>query len=140
ETEPRRTPSHYGDARTAWDGVLPGSLQIPIHIEAASFHGKAVHFDVLYPWDLPGEYQPTTKEKVKSWLTIGVLAATVIGAALLGLRNTRRGLTDQNGAFRLALFIFVVSMLRGMLVAHHVPSLNAEFLIMEEHLAWSLLW
>src|SRR5262249_15626889 len=93
--------------------------------------------------DRPGsqeQYQRSTKEKLKSWLMIGVLAATVIGAALLGLRNTRRGLTDQNGAFRLALFTFVISMLRGMLVAHHVPSLEAEFFIMEEHLAWSLLW
>jgi len=27
-----------------------------------------------------------------------------------------------------------------MLMAHHVPSLGAEFGILEEHLAWSLLW
>ncbi|HMH42398.1 MAG TPA: protein kinase [Pyrinomonadaceae bacterium] len=143
ETEPRWTPPRYSDARAAWDGVRPGSMQLPIHIEAAAFHGKPIFFDVIFPWDRPyrqEEYQPSLKEKFKNWLLISLLAATVIGAALLGLRNIRLGRSDRNGAMRLAMYTFVISMIRGMLVAHHVPSLGGEFTILQEHLAWSLLW
>ena len=143
ETEARWTPPRFADARAAWDGVWPGPQQIPIHLEAAAFHGKPVYFAVIYPWDRPGRqevYRPPLKEKVRSWLLISLLAATVIGAALLGFRNIRLGLSDRNGALRFAIYTFVISMLRGMLVAHHVPSLSAEFAILEEHLAWSLLW
>src|SRR4029453_3221547 len=68
-----------------------------------------------------------------------LLAATVIAATLIGFRNVRLGLGDQHGAFRLALYTFVVSFLQGMLIAHHVPTL-VEFGIVSEHLAWSLLW
>jgi len=143
ETEARWTPPRFADARAAWDGVWPGPQQIPIHLEAAAFHGKPVYFAVIYPWDRPGRqevYQPSLKAKVQSWLLISLLAATVIGAALLGFRNIRLGLSDRNGALRFAIYTFVISMLRGMLVAHHVPSLSAEFSILKEHLAWSLLW
>ena len=143
EAGPRWTPPRFGDVRAAWDGVLPGSREIPIHIDAAAFHGKPAYFQVIYPWDRPfrqEEYQPLLKEKIKNWLLVGLLAATVIGASLLGLRNIRLGLSDRNGATRLALYTFVISMIRGMLMAHHVPSLGTEFGILEEHLAWSLLW
>ena len=143
ETEPRWTPSRYSDARAAWDGVAPGSSALPIHIDAAAFHGRPVYFQIIYPWDRPfrqEEFQPSLKEKIKNWLLLSLLGATVIGAALLGLRNIRLGRSDRNGAMRLAMYTFVISMIRGMLVAHHVPSLGGEFSILQEHLAWSLLW
>ena len=143
EGEPRWTPPRYGDVRAAWEGFLPGLSEIPIHIDAATLHGRPIYFQVIYPWDRPfrqEEYQPSLKEKIKNWLLVSLLAAIVIGAALLGLRNIRLGLSDRNGAMRLALYTFVISMIRGMLVAHHVPSLGGEFGILEAHLAWSLLW
>jgi len=142
-TEPRWSPPRHSDTRAAWDGTLPGQLQIPIHIEAAAFHGKPVYFEIIYPWDRPyrqEEYQPSLKEKVKSWLTVSLLAVVVIGGALLARRNMRLGLSDRQGAFHLALYTFVLSILRGMLIAHHVPAVDAEFGILLEHLAWSLLW
>jgi len=101
ETEPRWTPSRYSDARAAWDGMRPGPMQLPIHIEAAAFHGKTVYFDIVYPWDRPfrqEEYQPSLKEKLKNWLLVSLLAATVVGAALLGLRNIRLGRSDRRRA------------------------------------------
>jgi serine/threonine protein kinase len=143
ETEPRWTPSRYSDARAGWDGVAPGSSALPIHIDAAAFHGRPVYFQIIYPWDRPfrqEEYQRSLKEKIKNWLLLSLLGATVIGAALLGLRNIRLARSDRNGAMRLAMYTFVISMIRGMLVAHHVPSLGGEFSILQEHLAWSLLW
>jgi serine/threonine-protein kinase len=143
EAVSRWTPPYNSDARTAWDGELSGPLKIPIHIEAAAFHGKPVYFAILYPWNRPDrqeERQPPQIKKIKIWLAVGLVIATVLGAALLALRNVRLGLSDRQGAFRLALYIFVIGLVRGMLVAHHVPNLGAEFTILQTHLAWALLW
>ncbi len=49
-TQPGWTPPFYADARTAWTGTIPGDPEIPLRIEAASFHGKPVSFEVVAPW------------------------------------------------------------------------------------------
>jgi serine/threonine-protein kinase len=142
ETEPRWTPPRYSDLRAAWEGVSPGSQSIPIRVEAAAFHGKPVYFDIIYPWDRPfhqEQYQPSLQQKIRSWLTVGLLAAIVGGAALLGLRNIRHGRSDRNGAARLAMYTFGINVVTGLLTVHHVPALNSEFAILEERLAWALL-
>jgi serine/threonine-protein kinase len=141
ETDSRWIPPEPSDARAAWDGILPGNLKIPIHIEAAAFRGKPVYFNIIYSWDRPlrqEEPQPQLALTVKMWLVFGLIVATVIAATLIGFRNVRLGLGDQHGAFRLALYTFIVSVVHGMLVAHHVPT-NAESGIVQEHLAWALL-
>jgi serine/threonine protein kinase len=142
ETDSRWIPPEPADARAAWDGILSGNLKIPVHIEAAAFHGKPVYFNIFYPWDRPlrqEQQKPQLALTVKTWVVFGLLVAIVIAATLIGFRNVRLGLGDQHGAFRLALYMFIVSFLQGMLVAHHVPT-NAEFGIVLEHLAWALLW
>lgn len=142
DTDSRWVPPEPSDARAAWDGILPGSLKIPIHIEAATFHGKPVYFNIIYPWDRPSrqeQTQPQLALTVKMWVVFGVVVAIVIAASLIGFRNVRLGLGDQHGAFRLALYMFIVSLVQGMFVAHHVPT-DAEVGIVLEHLAWALLW
>src|SRR5207247_7367414 len=100
-----------------------GSPEIPIHIDAATLHGRPIYFQVIYPWDRPfrqEEYQPSLKEKIKNWLLVSLLAAIVIGAALLGLRDIRLGPSDLNALMRLALYTFVISMMRASLLATKV--------------------
>ena len=143
EVASRWTPPETSDVREAWDGVLPGKWNVPVHIEAAAFHGKPIYFNIIYSWNRPlgqEQRQPGLIVTVMTWLGIGLPVVAVLGATLVGLRNARLGLSDQHGAFRLALYIFVLSLLQRMLVAHHVPILNAEFNILQEHLAWALLW
>jgi hypothetical protein len=141
ETVSLRTPPHESDARATWDGMMPGPLNIPIQIDAAAFHGKFIYFNIIYPWDRsPRPQQPLSSlnPRSKTLVAIGLVLATVIGASFLALRNVRLGLSDQQGAFRLSLFTFLLIVARGMLVAHHVPTLE-EALIVNEHLAWALL-
>jgi serine/threonine-protein kinase len=51
----------------------------------------------------------------------------MLGALLLARHNLRSGRGDRKGAFRLASFVFVLSMLAWLFGAHHVPSLMDEF-------------
>jgi serine/threonine-protein kinase len=56
----------------------------------------------------------------------GVLAAVLIGSILLARRNLRLGRGDRRGAFKLAFFVFSVTLLSTLLAADHVPSLGKE--------------
>jgi serine/threonine-protein kinase len=62
------------------------------------------------------------------------------GAALLARHNLRSGRGDRKGAFRLASFVFVLSMLAWLFGAHHVPSLMDEFNIFLINLSEWLLF
>src|SRR6185295_12310861 len=72
------TPPSAYDARTAWVGAYPQAPQLPVRIEAASYRGKPVYFDVVGPWDKPTrqeEPQLTTQEKVLVGLLLGLFIA-----------------------------------------------------------------
>ncbi|MFL6231120.1 MAG: protein kinase [Pyrinomonadaceae bacterium] len=139
--EPRWIPEHYSDARAAWEGVSPQQPQIPIRVEAAAYRGKPVYFDVIYPWEQPSRQVEQTQsagERAVVVLVFGIVCAVMLGAVLLAWRNIRRGQGDRKGAFRLALFVFAVNMLRGVVWAHHVPNFIEEFDIFLDHLAIAL--
>ena len=44
----------------------------------------------------------------------------------MGRRNLQLGRGDRRSAFRIAIFIFLVSVIGGLLGAHHVPDLGEE--------------
>lgn len=43
QTQPKWISLANSDARAAWEGKLPSQIQIPIRVEAASYHGKPVY-------------------------------------------------------------------------------------------------
>ncbi len=53
EIESQWTPPFYADERKAWEGRHVDHAEIPVRIEAAAFHGRAVYFNVIFPWDKP---------------------------------------------------------------------------------------
>jgi serine/threonine-protein kinase len=54
---PKWLPSVPFDARAEWDGSFAGHPEVPIHVTAASYHGKPVYFAVRGPWALPMRMQ-----------------------------------------------------------------------------------
>ena len=128
EATPSWVPLHQADRRIAWNGVDPANPEYAVHIEAASFHGRPVYFETIYPWD-----HPTREEEADagaSWraavsVAILVFIIALIGSALLALRNLRFGLGDRRGAFRLAAFYFLLRLV-WLVDAHHVNSLSEE--------------
>jgi serine/threonine-protein kinase len=140
-SEPRWTPPRQSDTRAAWDGMYPGGLQIPIHVEAASFRGRVVYFDITYPWDKPllqEENQPSLKQKAENYLFTSLFVVVVLSATLLAWRNVRAGRSDRKGAFNLALYIFAAALASGLLAAHHVAEVRFELDILQTQVVWAL--
>ena len=50
---PKWVPEEPFDARADWEGSGASQPDLPIHVAAASWHGRPVWFAVLYPWSVP---------------------------------------------------------------------------------------
>lgn len=113
------------DQRAAWEGVFPEQPQIPLRIEAASYRGKPVYFESIGPWTRPARLGPASgnaRDKGLQFLILLIVVGCMVGGGLLARRNLRLGRGDRRGAFRLALAVFVVSILGWLFGANHVPT------------------
>jgi eukaryotic-like serine/threonine-protein kinase len=140
-TQPKWVPLLYADERAAWEGPHVDHPQIPMRIEAAAFRNRPVNFEVIFPWDRPfrqEEQSVTRAERVATILIFTVFLGVALGAALMGRRNLQLGRGDKRGAFRLAIFIFLVSVAGGLLGAHHIPDLGEELGLITLIVAYSL--
>jgi serine/threonine-protein kinase len=128
-TQPKWVPLLYADERAAWEGPHVDHPQFSVRIEAAAFRNRAVNFEIIFPWDRPfrqEEQSITGGERVATIMLFAVFLGVAIGAALMGRQNLQLGRGDKRSAFRLAIFIFLVSVTGGLLGAHHVPDLGEE--------------
>ena len=107
------------DARAAWTGSYASAPEIPMRIEAATWHGKPVFFRVMGPWSKPERMQPSAGVPT-AFLPL-VLAVLALGV-FLAWRNFRAKRGDISGANRAAAFVFAVAWLGHLLKAHHVAS------------------
>jgi serine/threonine-protein kinase len=125
-------PLHAYDERAAWDGVDPLRPDQKVHIEAATFHGKPIYFDTVYPWDPAGRQnqQPqSTTERTFIALVITVFMIALIGSALIARHNLRLGRGDISGALRVASVYLIVRLLFLLFERNHNGTLQSEFLV-----------
>ncbi len=109
--------------RAAWTGQWPGTDR-PLRVEAAAWHGKPVFFRLIGPWTRPSRMRPyeVSTAKKASNIIEGVLFLVVLAAAAaLARRQYKRGKGDRQGAYRLALFVFVLQMAIWLCYGHFVP-------------------
>jgi len=140
-TQPKWVPLLYADERAAWEGPHVDHPQIPVRIEAAAFKNRPVEFAIIFPWDRPlrqEEQSLSGGERVATILLFIVFLAVAIGAALMGRRNLQVGRGDKRSAFRLAMFVFLVSVASGLIGAHHVPDIGEELSLITLMVAYSL--
>jgi predicted Ser/Thr protein kinase len=119
---PELTPTAVFDARTAWTGSAGSNGDL--RIEAAAFRGRPVFFRVLGPWARPKEPQPFSFGSVSAPMFISFVLALLTAAGLLAWKNARNGRGDRHGAFRLAGFLFLFTLLDNLAGMHHVPTLE----------------
>jgi serine/threonine-protein kinase len=116
------------DDRAAWTGSYAHSPSVPIRIEAASWKGRPVYFDISGPWraklSFPRPIAATRSETTALLVAMGLGAAALAGAAFMARRNHRLGRGDVQGAARLAALTFVCGLLYWLLSAHHVTTLR----------------
>ncbi|MGH9676715.1 MAG: serine/threonine-protein kinase, partial [Candidatus Acidiferrum sp.] len=70
---PQWTALATSDARAAWEGTWPGHSELPLRVEAASFRGVPMYFDLISPWNKPDrmqEEQSTTGDRIGTGLLI----------------------------------------------------------------------
>jgi serine/threonine protein kinase len=101
------------DNRMAWMGVWPDTTR-PLRVEAASFQGKPVFFQLIGDWTKPQRMKSTEKksfgEEAARIVEIFLLIGGLTGAGFLARRNYRHGRGDRQGALRLAFVIFLLEM------------------------------
>ncbi|HEY1758617.1 MAG TPA: serine/threonine-protein kinase [Bryobacteraceae bacterium] len=136
--EPQWTPLDATDARTAWTGTYPGNPNLPIRVEAAAFHGRPIHFEIIWPWTkptrMPGNASKTAAERAAS-LASGLWFMFLMGVGIwLAWFNWKAGRGDMRGAARLGIALASISLLRWALSAHHVAEAG-EYDLFTEALA-----
>ena len=122
-----RVPPYHSDSRVAWKGTFPNQPEIPITVEAASFKGKVVYFQIIGAWNDPGAMQPFQQKLGFKILNIVLLIAMIslgLVAVLLAIKNLRGGYSDRKGGGRLAVYIFVVLMISWIFRAHHYAAFD----------------
>jgi serine/threonine-protein kinase len=125
-------PLHAYDARAAWDGADPQRPDNKVHVEAASFHGKPVYFETVYPWDQPARQEQEPESRSQRFFTFGIIVIfmiALIGSAVIARRNLGLGKGDMSGATRLAFVYFTVRILLWIFEEHHNGFIGTEFVV-----------
>ncbi len=118
--DPEWTPVAVTDARAAWTGPYMDRTDVPIRVEAASFHGRPIYFSVIWPWTRPTR---TPNAAGTSSLVTGALVVIVLLAAMGVARyNWRAGRSDPRSAVVIGLYCAGASLLSWAVSAHHVSS------------------
>ena len=131
------------DTKAAWEGAFPGEPGLRCRIEAAGYRGRPVFLAVITPWAVPVTTSARGRSPVNApvgTLGLWVLAlALPTGGVLLARRNLRLGRGDRKGAYRIALFTFVVYTIARLFRADHVSS-GLELWIVIGALAYPMFW
>jgi tRNA A-37 threonylcarbamoyl transferase component Bud32 len=96
---PEWTPRVFADSRVAWDGPMPGWPQERLRVEAASYAGRPVSFQLIWPWTIPTRMEQTaTSSGLRALSVAGTLFLIVllVGAIALVRYNLRSGRSDQH--------------------------------------------
>ena len=128
--EPLWTPPFYVDTRVAWEGRWPARPDLPLRIEAASYRGRPVWFEIRNAWTRAEREQsfvrwPRASAAMQTF-SILLLVALVGAGCVLAYRNISLGRGDRQGAFRLALALATLWTVGWALRAHHVADPMGE--------------
>jgi serine/threonine-protein kinase len=116
------------DTRAAWTGLYQDRADLPVRIEAASFHNRPVYFQVLWPWTPAARLAratPNTSRSLRSIANYAIGVIVFIAALWIAHYNWKAGRADLRGATRVGIFCGAMSLISWMLQAHHV-ALDAE--------------
>ena len=124
--EPQWTPTVAIDSRAAWLGSYAELPEIPLRVEAASFQGKPVFFQIIGPWSRPvTPEQASGDQKPPGEIVYIILQLIVIfGSIPFARYNLRLGRGDTRGAVRLGLFCVAVGIAAWVIGGTHVAGVK----------------
>ena len=113
--QPQWIPLVSFDARAAWTGSYAHAPEVPLRIEAASWRGRPVNFQVIGQWTRPERMQPRQSTTAGTGVLEGALVlCMIVLAAFLAWRNIHLKRGDTRGASRLAAFVCVLVVLEWL--------------------------
>jgi hypothetical protein len=133
--QPQWAPLAATDNRFAWTGTYPGRPELKIRVEAASFHGRPVLFEIFWPWTQPRRAPANsglTTAQLSSLITATVTAIFGITACFFARYNWKAGRGDMRGAIRIGASIASIGFLAWILQSHHVSTPAEKELLGEE--------
>ncbi|HET7433636.1 MAG TPA: serine/threonine-protein kinase [Thermoanaerobaculia bacterium] len=122
---PAFTPPVFADDVRAWSGTHPDD-GTPVRIEAASYRGTPVYFEITGPWQraAPGKLAFGGNTLDIAFLALAVIA---IGASIvLAWRNVRARRGDRQGAARVATALFAIQLVASLGLASHTTAFVQE--------------
>src|SRR5215472_6493779 len=125
-TTPQWVPFANSDERAAWTGKWPGSGR-PLRVEAASWRGKPVFFEMIGPWSRPTRMRPpeqTGSSKIAQTIGLIFFLLILVGAAVLARRQYKQGKGDRLGASRVAAAVFLAQIAIWLCYCHFVPAFS----------------
>jgi serine/threonine-protein kinase len=142
QVPPAWAPRMASDVQVAWEGATAERPDLTLRVEAAGYRGKPVSFVVRGHWVEPPE-MVAEDESLTDWLSDNLgLAVMTIGSLIIGIvfarRNVRAGRSDTRGAFRLALWFFLIHTGVWALWASHVSDLGIEWSIVQADVGYNL--
>ncbi len=125
---PEWSSSVMADTRAAWTGLYKDRADLPVRVEAATFHNRPVYFQVLWPWTPAAKLvrtAPGSSRTVRSVVYYAIEVIVFVAALWIAHYNWKAGRVDLRGATQVGIFCGVMSLIAWILGAHHVAS-NAE--------------
>jgi hypothetical protein len=122
EAAPAWTPPLATDTRVAWTGTVPALGATPLRLEAAAFAGRIVYVQTIGPWTRASRVAsppPAGGQWYLRTFSAAIVAVLFVGSALLARRNVIAGRGDHRSAWRLALVVGVLDVLRWLFIGHH---------------------
>ncbi len=126
---PVRAPPMYADSLAAWEGACPENPAMPIRVEAAAMGSRAVFFEVVPPWDQDwsdAEEGPSRVLRRMPTASSVLYLLAILGGGFLAWHNIRLGRGDQQGAYRLLVFVLFLGLLDWLLGERHVAVFTEE--------------
>ncbi|MBS1813171.1 MAG: serine/threonine protein kinase [Acidobacteria bacterium] len=138
--EQKSSPRTPYDTRAAWTGLHPLQPEVVLHVEAAAYGGRVVYFNCL-ELGVVETLREKQKERLPMGMTVGQTVGNIVVSSLvfvilfsavwLTRRNLRARRGDQEGAYRLAAFVFLCSLAEKLLNASHTPTIFEGDVLME---------
>jgi serine/threonine-protein kinase len=138
---PEWVPPFGFDTRLAWEKNSSDPSVAGTRVEAASFQGSVVSFQVVRPWDRPTRMevqQMTPRQKWAQRVALGLLAVLVVATFAYARRSLASGRADFRGASRIAVALVVLSVIDWLLRAQHSSAANEELQLLVLSLSLSL--
>jgi tRNA A-37 threonylcarbamoyl transferase component Bud32 len=136
EVTPEWTPPVASDRQYAWTATYAAHPERTMRVEAATYRGLPVFFEVIGPWRprTVNLGSTTMGATIQTVLTIVVLLVGVLFAR----RNLRLGRGDRKGSYRLAIFAAVMVFVAGMSIAKHTADVTTEWALIERRAGLAL--